>query len=386
MLRADLISNLETVKPALAVNQLIPLLTHFWFTGKRLMAFNDQIAISIPFQADPPFKGAVSSKLLELLRVKDGGAHVQVIKEGESNLVVQSLNKSRKPGKGKIKLAMLDPQFLFKMPSVEDESTTVDGKGKPANGALIDLIEGVDHCLLSVGSDTSSAEHLGVTFEKDPNDERRTVLYSTDSSTLCRASIRSTNAIQLPHRAIVPGLFCEQMLRLYRSMSEQDRKDGRASFRIASRQVRDGVTDRFALFTAGPAILYGRLLETRSPLDFGHVMGHHLPKQFEGQLIPFPTRLRGAIERAFIVCDAQRKSVELKVERGKLFLSSLSDNEEVNDVIQLSKDHEHDDIAVTIEPRFLRKASSDFDELLVAPLCVVLAKRKRGMLYLVSTQ
>jgi DNA polymerase III sliding clamp (beta) subunit (PCNA family) len=376
MRRADLISNLETVKPALAVNQLVPLLTHFWFTGKRLMAFNDQIAISIPFQNDE-IKGAVPAKLLELLRVKDGGTEVDVTSDGRGNLIVRRLTRRNKeapwkPSKGQIRLAMLDPEFIFKMPEVE--------RAEPAaNGAIKDLIDGVDHCLLSVGSDTSAAEHLGVTFEKDPTDSRRVVLYSTDSSTLSRAFIRSTNAIQLPHRAIVPGLFCQQMLRLYRELSDKSR----ASFRIGSRQVREGVTDRFALFTAGPAVLYGRLLETRSPLDFVHVLGYHLPKQFEDKLVQFPDRLRGAIERAFIVCDAQRKSTTIKVEGGRLSLTSVSDNEEVKDDLPLK---DHDNISVTLEPRFLRRATAGLDQILVAPLCVVLSNKGGSKLYLVSTQ
>lgn len=379
MKRAVLISKLETVKPALAVNQLIPLLTHFWFTGKQLMAFNDQIAIAIPYPTD--FKGAVSSKLLELLQVKGGGASVEVVSDGRGNLVVQSLTRKAKdgplkPGKGRIRLAMLDPEFIFKMPVPEDTT--------PKNGAMKDLINGMEHCLLSVGSDTSAAENLGVTFEKDPDDPRRTILYSTDTQTICRAYIRSTNAVQLPHRAIVPGLFCEQMLRLYRAMSNEDREAGLASFRITSRHVQGtGVTERFALFTAGPATLYGRLLETRSPFDFADVLRHHLPKQYEDKLVPFPDRLRGAIERAFIVCDEQRKRVEIKVAGGRLHLTSQSDHEEVKDDLLFKS---HDNISVNIEPRFLRRASTSFDQILVAPLCIVLAKSERGMLYLVSTQ
>jgi hypothetical protein len=61
-----LIRALETVEPALAINQLIPLLTHYWFTGKSLIGYNGSIALQVPFQTD--FRGAVPGKVLELLK------------------------------------------------------------------------------------------------------------------------------------------------------------------------------------------------------------------------------------------------------------------------------------------------------------------------------
>jgi DNA polymerase III sliding clamp (beta) subunit (PCNA family) len=378
MLRVDLISKLETVKPAIASHQMVPLLTNFWFTGKKLMAYNQNIGISVPFPTE--FKGGVSVKLLELLKVTGGGTEVDVSSDGRGNLIVHRLVKRRggmvlKPGSGRIRLAMEDQEFDFKMPEAK--------RVESANGAIDDLMDGVGHCLLSVATDTSTAEYLGVTFEKDPDDERRTVLYSTDSATICRAYIRSTNALQIPNRSIVPSLFCEQMLRLYRSMSSEDREAGRVSFRIASRETREGAPpDRFALFTAGSTVLYGRLVETRNPLSFTNTLGTILPKQFQDLLVPFPDRLRGALERASIVCDPQRHSTKIKVERGRLSLHSESEHEEVKDDLSFK---DHDDISVSIEPRLLRRAT-DFDELLISRSCVILSKHKRGMLYLVSTQ
>ena len=374
MLRADLIEKLETVKPALAANQVSPLLTQFWFTGRQLMATNSHVSIAIPFETE--FKGAVSAKLLDLLKVMGGGVEVEVTNDGPNNIVVQHFNKTKtglKPGKGQIRLAMqeLDPQLIFKVPSSED--------GPLSKATIKELMDGVEHCLLSVGgADTASTEYLGITFEKDPDNERRIVLYSTDSATICRAYVRSTNTLQIPKRSIVPTLFCEQMLRLYRAASKNDR----VTFRIAAIKIREGVTDRFAHFTVGSAVLLGRLLDTQTPLNFTNVLEYHLPKQFEKALVEFPPRLRGALERASIVCDAQRNSTKIEVRRGSLTLHSVSDHEEVKDELQFA---DHDDISVSVEPRFLRRASNfDKCELLISRHCVIVSRRDGGLLYLVS--
>jgi hypothetical protein len=62
----DLIAKLEQVEPAVAINRLIPELTCFWLTGSHLVAYNDQIALAVPFTTD--FQGAVPGKLLPLLK------------------------------------------------------------------------------------------------------------------------------------------------------------------------------------------------------------------------------------------------------------------------------------------------------------------------------
>lgn len=374
MLRSDLIANLETVKPALSSAPVTPNLAHFWFTGRSLMAFNSTVGISIPFPTE--FKGSVPSKLLDLLKVMGGGNEVDVINE-DSSLVVRRLIKkadgTKKPGRSLIKLNMMPPEFSFKMPPAEFDDTD--------KGSIMDLIYGVEHCLISVSTGNLSPEHLGVTFEKEENG--RISLFATDNSTIARASIRATNSLQVPKRAIVPTLFCNQMVRLYRAMSKEDQDNGRASFSISSRKVREeGELQKFAMFKAGSVVLYGQLIGTKTPLNFTSVLGYHLPKRFEDALRTFPSSLRGALERASIVCDEQRDSTKLKVERGRLFLESKTDNEEVHDDLPFK---DHDDISVSVEPRLLRRAS-DFDEIMITKTCVILAKRKRGLLYLVSYQ
>lgn len=46
--RKHLLKKLELLEPALADNELDPTLMHYWFTGERVIARNERIAISTP--------------------------------------------------------------------------------------------------------------------------------------------------------------------------------------------------------------------------------------------------------------------------------------------------------------------------------------------------
>ena len=72
MLRTELVEKLERVAPALSGNNLVPVLSHFWFRDNALLCYNDQIAIATKLISN--FEGAVSDTLTSLLsasRAKD---------------------------------------------------------------------------------------------------------------------------------------------------------------------------------------------------------------------------------------------------------------------------------------------------------------------------
>ena len=354
MQRAELINNLQNVAPALSENTLIPLLTHFWFTGKQLMAFNDQIALAMPYRSE--FKGAVPSKLLDLLRV--GGESRDEVMELNAN---SGTHLKVRVGRSRLQLAMLEPQFVFELPPA-----TVN-PSQPLNK----LIAAIEHCLVSVGTDTSAPEYLGITLEQEDD---RIAMYATDGGSLSHMVIRA--GLTLPdERVILPASFCRQMLRL-----AQANGDGPATFAFGQR-TSGGSPERYALFLAGDAVLYGRLLESRSPLPFHQVIGDYLPAQYRDQLIPVPREFADALERAFIVCDPQRKRMELKVEGGRLKLLAQTDVEEVSEAIPFRG---HDDVTLSVEPRLIRRGLPLADKMMFSDRCVVLADKKGRRLYLVS--
>ena len=46
--RKALLAKLKTIMPAVADHDLIPIHTHFIFTGSDIVAYNERIAISVP--------------------------------------------------------------------------------------------------------------------------------------------------------------------------------------------------------------------------------------------------------------------------------------------------------------------------------------------------
>ena len=109
--RTALIANLEVVEPALSDNAMIPVLSHFWFTGKRLLAYNGTIAISVP--CETKFTGAVPKTLLAMLRTS-GAKEIEITKAAFALEV--------KAAAAKWKLPTLPPDdFTFKMKAMPKE-------------------------------------------------------------------------------------------------------------------------------------------------------------------------------------------------------------------------------------------------------------------------
>jgi hypothetical protein len=101
---AILIAKLATVQPAVAINQMLPLLTCFWFTGRQLMAYNDAIALAVPYRSD--FSGAVPGLLLPWLKLGYFNDRKFKITAADAHLQVTDDRTS-------FTLAMLGDRFSF---------------------------------------------------------------------------------------------------------------------------------------------------------------------------------------------------------------------------------------------------------------------------------
>lgn len=346
MKRVDLVNKLKQVEPALSKNPIVPMLTQFWFTGEQLLAYNDQIALAVPLRTN--FKGAVSDKLLHLLEA----SHFE-----DLELVVEDsiLMVKRANGRAAIKLALMASDFLFTMPR----------SGRGITG-VPRLVQAIDHCLMSVGTDTSKSEYLGVTVVPEAE---RFGIYSTDGNTISRARIKSDGNV-LP-RAILPGEFCRQLVSLFGSGDDEGRQ---CSFEIGQRDQ-----EQYALFRMNEVILYGRIIATNSPLNFSAILANLVPSR-TADLVAIPEQFNGAVERACIICDKDRGHATIKITEGKMQLRSQSEGEaDVEDVLPISRNHPS--VSIKVEPKLLKRASA-FESLLIRESCVVMAKGSR--LYLIA--
>jgi DNA polymerase III sliding clamp (beta) subunit (PCNA family) len=319
------------------------------------MAYNDQIGMQVPMKTE--FRGAVPGKFLELLKVRSE-ERLKIELVGSNNELVVKQGK-----RTNFRLVMLEPNFIFAMP----KAVRTD---KLAPKSMERLIDAIAHSLISVGRDTSTIEQLGITLE--PKDGGEVTLYATDGATISRSKLKS-GMIELAARAIIPTKFCEQMIALYRALP--DSKDKDADFEIGTMG-----TTRYALFRAGKTSLYGRLLESRNPLNFEGTVAYHLPRDHSSKLVEVPSALHAALERACIVCDAQRRLTHIILDQGKMVLKSKSDTEEVTD--ELPYPHNGTGrLEVKVEPKLLKKAE-DYNKMMIHGPCVIMAK---GLsVYLVS--
>lgn len=348
MKRQEFIDKLKAVAPAISSNPIVPLLTTFWFTGTQLLAYNDQIALAVPLRT--AFKGAISEKLLHLLEAS--GFEDMDLAVEDNILMVK-----RAGGKTAIKLAMMAPEFLFTMPEVG---------GSIPQRQIGGLVRAIDHCLMSVGTDTSKPEYLGVTVVAENG---RLTAYATDGNTISRARVKD---IDLP-RAILPGEFCRQLVSLYGNLTEEG-GESLCSFAIQNREE-----EQYALFTTDTVALYGRIIATSSPLNFAAVLANLVPSRSE-DLVEIPEQFNGAVDRAMIVCDHDRGHTTIKIADGKMLLhSQVEGAEDVKDELTVSRNHPP--LTIKVEPRLLKRGAS-FDRMLIKASCVIMAKGAK--LYLIA--
>lgn len=348
--RSDLVEKFDIIAPALGVNSIIPILQHLWFTGDRLLAYNDQIAISLPFKSD--FKGAVPNTLIGLLKAsKAAGVEFGSV-DDDGILPI-------KAGGSKFKLATMPPQdFIFKMPKVSVNSILVSGK------RFDELVGMIERCMRSLGNDPSVPELNGVSLISVGDQVH---IYASNHTTLSHARARSGGDARF-ERAIFSGPFCKQLVAL--SKRPFDR-------------VSLAIENDFAYATFDDVELWGSLIRSDQVLvDFPDVLRRNFP-DFENQkrLVPIPRELGLMVDRAIIVAESRLEPIKttITVRDGTGFFQSSSDRGQVKDAASFEN---HPDISVQIEPKLIKIGLDGADGMLITGTAIILANRKYA--YLIS--
>ena len=361
MLRKDLLDKLVTVSPALASTDLIPILTHFWFDGGSLVAYNDQIGISVPFETD--IEGAVpGATLLNLLKTTSRGITKVVFSMKEAVLEVAA-------GRARMKLALMPPkdfEGIFEMPEAGEDRICLESDKE--------FLDAIETCLRSVGNNTGQPDQLGITLISKPK-EKVLHLYATNSTTLSFSKVKVNGKVNFT-RIILPTAFCTQLLKLGRIMPEKE------AFHL------EVLEDDGVLFAARDVWLFGRLVESAQPLNFEGILDHHYPAELEQKMIDvtdLQLRLQRALERAVIITDSttDQGTTVLYVEKDEptvLRFLSETDRGVVKDSIVLTKPtgnkkdkpQKHPVVSVRLEPKQLKAGLGFFDRMLVTKSCVIM--------------
>lgn len=331
--RLDLIAALQIAAPALAVKDLVVELSHFWFSGSTLLAYNDVIGIEAPLVLDlvGGLRGALLLGLLENSKAKD--VNVEFGEDGVAKVTA---------GGAKFKLALLDyKRAVWQFPRL----------GASPTDLLSGFLPAIEKVLPTVGVDTSVPDQLGVTVVSD---EQWMDFYTTDSKTVTWSSLSLTQGSNFPSRFVLPTTFCEQLLRLCKDGGEMA-----VTTNDVVAQSKSGVR------------LYTRLVDVPRPVDFDAAISGLLKEGYRKLAAEIPLRLELALERALIMLQGlPNEAIEFKVGDGVLELYAKTPNGEIKDTMSL--EHAFEPCTVRIDPALVKRALSNSKTFFLMPKCAVM--------------
>lgn len=360
MKRKKLLERLEMVAPALASSDFVPIMTHFWFTGSHVIAYDDTIGISVSLKTD--FKGAVPGTIL-LNLLKNSRAKMLEFRpntEGAKITIRAGTKKSR------WNLALLPPEeFLFKFPKKLGKVSVVKKE----------FLEAVEWCLASIGDDTSTPDQLGITlvFYKE-----HVELYSTNDATFSRA-VWNGNCRAASPRLILPTAFCRLLVRIQTPYKNSKKKKKEV---ISISFSEDAVL--VSLGESGMRI-FGRLVNSEKPLNFKEILDQYYTKKIQRKLVSIPDNIQGVIERAMVVTESYGDPgfTKIHIEKGRGSFVSATSRGVVKDVVQFGA--KHPDSEIVVDPKLFRSMLKVCDKMLITNSCVMFRKGQK-FIHLISAR
>lgn len=197
---------LRVAKPALSLNNILPVMKSYCFTGTYVFAYNDFLAIGVAL--DTPFVGAVPGDALKKCTDTFRTDDLEFIEDGD-NLILRN-------GRTKVSFATM-PETSFALNPAElkanaSASLTVDRA----------FAEGLGEAMISIDTQYFFDVYGSVALDLTPGEPL--VLYSTDDQTLTRVQLPNLSCPALPgftHETILlPNDFCKQFLSMYKHFFE----------------------------------------------------------------------------------------------------------------------------------------------------------------------
>jgi DNA polymerase III sliding clamp (beta) subunit (PCNA family) len=338
--KAHVLNVLTLVRPSLATQNYIPVLTHVHFDGKQATSYNDVSAVSV--RADLGLEGCVPGELLFKavssfasdtisFQQSNVGTGAEAGLTGGPSLLVVS-------GRSKIRLPMLpNGGFPFQWPALKNAQEI------PLDASIL---RGIERCLISVGNDPTHPAQMGVTLDFDPN-TRNAVLYSTDNATI--SVYRTKSEIHLPGDApvILPTFFCQQLIGLAKEFPDAE----------VDLFLLDGAV--IAQFGAA-AKLFTKTMVDLEPLDFPSIVKKHSDlDKVKKLLAPIPDSWDSSFARALLVLSGEvDKATKITLADGVIRLSSTSPMGEADDSISFDGDTEWAASATLwVDPTLIVRAS-----------------------------
>ncbi len=339
MERNALVDTLEIVKPALSKEELLPILTHFCFTGDEVFAYNDIIAIKSVFQTN--FSGALSGEiLLNLLKISKG----EELLIRQMNDVVQFTVRDESGRTNSFKQPLLDKdEFLCEFP---------DENELPKQYIEIDeeFIAGIKKCLRSVSSQFSMKSNIsGVTLDSS----KSITLYSTDVVSISRVHLSTPlSKNQSPILRVLPKAFCDALLHLWSKKSPNNVP-----------KVYFG--DSFLLADFGEHSVLSKVLNTKPKhfkKDYTDIIEDDMGEYYE-----IPEYFTQAIAKARILLKRTGKTI-LRCENNELSLETDAMYGSSSDSCQVNK---QEDIEYMVDPDIIGLCLKDVTHMYVTDRAII---------------
>lgn len=327
MNRVELVTKLEIVSRALSDNDLVPIFKCFCFDGKNVSAYNDAIGIVAECQTDEAF--AVNGQTLLGLLKNSQGEEVTLHLEDEDTVV--------KAGKSTFRLPyQIKDEFLFVEPDLEEFNV----KLLPV---LSDMLKGMEACLLTSSRDTTQTALMGLCLSGG------SIFYSCDGDALSRYTTPFKANPKIPS-FILPNSFCEAVIK-----TASDSQSEVTSIILNK--------DWAKATLASGYVIYGRLIETDTPLDHEAEIKNTL--KLEPTFVKVPAGLNEALSRARVVADHESAKTVFTIKGGWLRLLTDTHTGVVRDTIAMK----HSEIEVNVSAALIQRAISLCDEMAVLENC-----------------
>jgi DNA polymerase III sliding clamp (beta) subunit (PCNA family) len=289
-------------------------LSHIWFNEQHAFAYDGGLGIRVPLDTELNcgVPGAATLALLKTSSLK------QVALEPDEAFLTVKLGRSRS------KLASLDLErevWPFSMKSIAEDDAFVVSE---------EFIEALRSVLMVKASSATRIEHHGVLVYFD---KKQIDLYTTDSSTIARATVDNSNSL-VGEMILLPRPFAEQLVAQCL---------GGADLWVLS----DCLVAR-----ADGIELYSNVLDISEIQDIRKVVAK--AQKSHPTDIPLPAGLEAALDRALIIAGGDEASVEFVIEGDELSLSGGGDFGEVSERLKLEEPHPEVELSLTVA--LLRRA------------------------------
>lgn len=300
--RKALHERLRLLRPALADKSPLPGLTHMWFDGEWVMAYNDIIGAAVQY-AVKINGGIMGTVLLGLLEASNAeNADISPDLSGTAILL--------KLAGAKAKLSLLDKEHLtFGPPGVDNDPVVVFDA---------EFITAVKRVMISVPTGAIATDNTGVTVMPEG---KMLAFYASDGRTISWARVPLPKGYAAK-RVVMSTLFCDQLLTTCA-------KGG--TLYIAEDHV-------VAYNDTSTVMLWGKMIEVAKALDYSAMINANMP---EAEAPALPEILPLCLDRAAVLAgSAGATKLIVSVDGTSMHLFSKTDVGELDETLTLEIVHE----------------------------------------------